>query len=105
MHVRISKSFLTRFSTIECKRYIVSWLQQVAEVYKKSHKALVFITALVNLDIPDLLLAEPPKNEGPSVEQQFVSLIHNFIQQNSLLDTVITQITYILVSTLFVSYK
>jgi len=92
------KIFLTRFSTIECKRSIVNWLEQVGKVYKKSYKALVFITALVSLDIPDLLQAEPQKDDGPSAEQMFLRLVHNFILQNSLHDTVIDQIPYILVS-------
>ena len=52
---------------------------------------------LMRLDIPNLLLVQSPKEDDPNVDQLFIEMIHTFIKNYALRETISNQVPKIMV--------
>ena len=86
-----------RFSDANCKKCIVGLLERIGKAYKSDRKHSTFIMDLMELDIPNLLLVQSPKEDDPNVEQLFIEMIRTFIKNYALRETISNQVPTIMV--------
>ncbi|XP_065915635.1 uncharacterized protein [Dysidea avara] len=85
---------IKRFSNITCKICVVGLLKRVGDAYKDDKKQHIFVSDLMKLNVPNLLLV--PEDDDRDVEMAFIKIIQTFIQENGLHEVIIDQLLSIL---------
>ena len=75
---------------------MVGLLKRVGDAYKDDKKQHIFVSDLMKLNVPNLLLV--PEDDDRDVEMAFIKIIQTFIQENGLHEVIIDQLLSILVS-------
>ena len=72
-------------------------MERISRAYKSGKRQDSFISDLIKLDTPDLLLVQSPKEDDPKVDQMFIEMVRTFIQRNALREVILNQVPTIMV--------
>ena len=72
-------------------------MERISKAYRSGKRQHSFVSDLIKLDTPDLLLVKSPKGDDPNVDQLFIDMVRQFIAKNALREVILNQVPTIMV--------